>query len=321
MVTMFSIIICLFLIDDAANAETAPAATPTTAAKPPTGGPQLADPSKTELGPEDKPAFPHAPAGFDEVRKDIPHGELSHLTYHSTSIGIDRNMMVYLPPNYSKDKKYPVLYLLHGYGSNEYTWPYAGAAFTILDNLYAEKKIVPMVVVFPDGCAMAHEKSDGTKIDQNADGYWKFEDDFFKDVIPYVESHYSVKTGAENRALAGLSMGGFQTVTFGLKHLDMFTYLGSFSGIPQPKRLEELLTDPNDVNKKLKFFWVSVGDKDWGLNTVLSSHQYLKSHNVKHLWHLDSGPHDFPVWRNDLYHFSQMIFKSPKHKYFLGIRM
>src|SRR5438067_652735 len=143
--------------------------------------------------------LPPAPKGFDQPRDNAPQGKVETVEYDSKSVGSKRRLVVYLPPGFSKDAKYPVFYLLHGAGDDETGWQKKGSAPTILDNLYADKKIAPMIVVMPFGFTST---TGGKK--SNAG----FEDDLLKDIIPFVESHYAVKTDREHRAIAGLSMGG-----------------------------------------------------------------------------------------------------------------
>ena len=213
------------------------------------------------LGPDDKEAFPKAPEGFDKPRDGIAHGTLERVDYDSSTIGVKRWMEVYTPPGYSKDKKYPVLYLLHGIGGNENReWSKQGVANVILDNLIADKKIEPMILVLPNGNATASNDGEsgrggrggfgggGDPVAMAGDGWGKnFEGDLLKDIIPYIESHYSVYTDREHRALAGLSMGGGQSLDFGLAHLDTFASVGGFSSRRTRARLSSLCP----IRKKL----------------------------------------------------------------------
>jgi enterochelin esterase-like enzyme len=241
--------------------------------------------------------LPAAPKGFDAKRDDIERGKVETVEYDSKSVGSKRKMVIYTPPGYSKDIKYPVLYLLHGAGGNETNWTRAGAAGTILDNLYADKKIVPMIVVMPNG-------SPGGAAGRNA-----FENDLLKDIIPYVEANYSVKAGAEHRALAGLSMGGGQSLRIGLTHLDQFAWIGGFSSALFGASAN-LISDPAEAGKKIRLLWLSCGDTDTLMNANKSFHSALEEKKVPHVWHVDSGGHTFAVWKNDLYLFSQMLFKD-----------
>ena len=165
-----------------------------------------------------------------QVRPDIPKGKLETITYNSKSIGVDRKAVVYTPPNYDPNQKYPVLYLMHGIGGNETHWTTLCAANKILDNLIADKKAVPMIIVMPNGRATAEPPSSNIMSDFNY--YAFFEKDLLQDLMPYIESHYSVKTDRDHRALTGLSMGGGQGLDFGINNIDKFAWVGGFSSAP-----------------------------------------------------------------------------------------
>lgn len=262
------------------------------------------------LGPDDKPAFQPAPEGFDKIRRGIARGKVETIEYDSRTVGNKRRMLIYTPPGYSADIKYPVLYLLHGIGGDETEWYKNAAPNVILDNLYADRKLVPMIVAMPNGRAEPNDRAEGNIFaPEHVKAFENFENDLLKDVIPFVESTYPVKTGRENRALAGLSMGGGQSLNFGLGHLDTFPWIGGFSSAPNTKSPEQLVPDPNQAKQKLKLLWISCGDKDGLISISQALHAYLKERNVPHIWHVDSGGHVFSVWKNDLYLFSQLIFR------------
>lgn len=264
--------------------------------------------NNAQLGAGDKAAFPPAPAGFDQPRDDVPHGQMELVEYQSSTVGTKRHMQVYTPPGYSKDKKYPVLYLLHGIGGDEWEWKNNGAPQAILDNLYAEGKLVPMIVVLPNGRAQADDRPIGN-IYSHAPAFEKFEGDLLKDVIPFIETHYPAIADSQHRALAGLSMGGGQSLNFGLANLDTFAWVGGFSSAPNTRAPEKLVPDPEAATKKLKLLWVSCGDKDGLMRISKGVSTYLTEKQVPHIWHVDSGGHDFKVWKNDLYLFSQQLFR------------
>ncbi len=274
------------------------------------GGPGFGPP--VPLGPDDKAAFPPAPSGFDTRREGIERGKVEAAEYDSKTVGIKRRMMVYMPPGYSKNQKYPVLYLLHGIGGNESNWTRTGKADIILDNLYAEKKAVPMLVVMPNGRASA-EPAPANPLEGNPfEAYAAFEKDLLNDVIPYIESHYSVQADREHRALAGLSMGGGQSLNFGLRNLDSFAWVGGFSSAPNTQPARELISEPAVVKEKLRLLWVSCGDKDGLMNISKPFHEALTQMGVPHVWHVDSGAHTWLVWKNDLYLVAQLLFKDKK---------
>jgi enterochelin esterase-like enzyme len=270
---------------------------------------------------ENKEAFPAPPEGFDKVREGSPRGNLERVDYESKTIGATRWMEVYTPPGYSKDRKYPVLYLLHGIGgNNNREWTRNGAANVILDNLIADKKIQPMIVVFPNGNASTNTApaarggrgpgAGGDPAEISGPGWGRdFESDLIKDIIPFIDSHYSVYADREHRALAGLSMGGGQSLDFGLGNLDTFANVGGFSSAPNTRSPEVLVPDPAKATQMLKVLWISCGNKDGLMTFSLRTHRYLKEHNVPHLWQVDDNGHDFKHWKSSLYWFSQQIFK------------
>jgi enterochelin esterase-like enzyme len=262
-----------------------------------------------ELGPDDKPAFADPPTGFNARRENIPHGELTMVDYDSKTVGTRRKMLVYTPPGYSADHKYPVLYLLHGIGGDETEWQRLCHPENILDNLLADSKIQPMVVVMPNGRAQKNDRAEGN-VFASAPAFANFENDLLNDVIPAIEAKYSVYTNRENRALAGLSMGGGQSLNFGLAHLDVFAWVGGFSSAPNTKAPAELVPDPATAREKLKLLWLACGNKDGLIRISQGVHNYLKENNVPHIWHLDSNAHDATEWANNLYLFAQHIFKA-----------
>ncbi|MFC4387902.1 alpha/beta hydrolase [Gracilibacillus marinus] len=252
-----------------------------------------------------------APPGYDEYRSDIPHGDMKLITYYSTTVGVDRNAMVYTPPGYSPKKKYNTLYLLHGIGGDEYEWVNQMNPQNILDNLYAENKLEPMIVVFPNGRAMEDDRPIGDIFDpEKVAAFERFEGDLLNDLIPYIESEYPVWKNRHHRALAGLSMGGGQSLNFGLTNLDTFSWIGAFSSAPNTKAPEELLTDPKKISKRLQLLFLSCGDTDYLLDVSENFHHSLTEKDIPHQWFLDQGGHEPAVWSSGLYHFSQQLFKK-----------
>jgi enterochelin esterase-like enzyme len=260
------------------------------------------------LAPDDKPAFPEPPAGFDVKRDGIAHGDLEMIEYDSKTVGTKRKMYVYTPPGYSKEKKYPVLYLLHGIGGDETEWQRFATPNVLLDNLLAEQKVVPMIVVMPNGRAQKNDRAEGD-VFRAAPAFATFERDLLDDVIPTIEARYSVQADREHRALAGLSMGGGQSLNFGLAHLDTFAWVGGFSSAPNTKPPEELVPDPAAVTRQLKLLWLGCGNKDGLIRISQGVHGYLKDKDVPHVWHIDGNGHDPTEWKNNLYYFVQHIFR------------
>jgi len=260
------------------------------------------------LNQDDVQAFPEPSDSIVANRPEIPHGKLEMIEYDSKSVGTRRKMNVYTPPGYSPDKKYPVLYLLHGIGGEETEWQRFATPNLLEDNLLADGKGVPMIIVMPNGRAQKDDRPVGN-IYAAAPAFAAFEQDLLKDVIPTIESRYSVQKDQEHRALAGLSMGGGQSLNFGLSHLDKFAWIGGFSSAPNTKSPADLLPDPAVAKDKLKLLWLSVGSKDGLIKISQGVHQYLKDKGVTHVWNVDGHAHDPTEWRNNLYYFLQKVFR------------
>ncbi len=251
-----------------------------------------------------------APKGFDSLRADIAHGKIDSIYYQSKTVGTKRKAMIYTPPGYSKDKKYPVLYLLHGIGGDEHEWLDGGHPQVILDNLYAENKIEPMIVVMPNGRAMKDDRPVGNIFDSvKVQAFATFEKDLLNDLIPFIEKTFPVYADREHRAIAGLSMGGGQSLNFGLGNLDEFAWIGAFSAAPNTKEPQSLLPNPEEARKKLKLLWISCGDNDGLITFSKRTHDYLLANDVPHIFYIMPGVHDFNVWKTSLYIFAQLIFK------------
>ncbi len=256
--------------------------------------------------------FQNVRLGFDSQRADIPHGKIDTLTYASKTVGTKRRALIYTPPGFNAKTKYPVLYLLHGIGGDEKEWYREGVPQNILDNLYAEHKIQPMIVVLPNGRAMKDDRSVGNIMEGNKfQSFATFEKDLLNDLIPSVEKKYPVLKDREHRALAGLSMGGGQSLNFGLGHLETFAWIGGFSSAPNTKTPQELLPDPAKAKSMLKLLWISCGDKDNLISFSKRTHDYLNRFQVPHIYKVEvGGCKDFKVWKRNLYMFSQLLFKD-----------
>jgi enterochelin esterase-like enzyme len=332
--------------------------------------------------------FPVPPTGFDQVREGIDRGKLERVDYDAPAVaeGLKRWMEVYTPPGYSTEKKYPVLYLLHGIGGNENReWTRQGVANVILDNLIADKKIEPMIVVFPNGNATtepgggrggrgegrgrrggaegaANPPADGAApaagganatsgqpataappaaqgATANADAApegrrgrggrgrgglgdgWgtNFQNDLLKDIIPYIESHYSVNTNSDHRALAGLSMGGMQTKSIALPNIEKFSYIGIFSG---GNIKPEEITDLDAFKKQVKVVYMSYGSREGsaprgggtapaGPEGAKQAAEALNKAGIKAMNYVSSdSAHDFTSWKRSLYYFTQQLFQK-----------
>ena len=251
-----------------------------------------------------------APAGFDSVRAQIAHGKIDTIKYYSKTVGTSRKALIYTPPSYSGRNKYPVLYLLHGIGGDEKEWLNGGQPQEILDNLYADGKIEPMIVVMPNGRAMKDDRvGENMMAPDKVEAFAAFEKDLLIDLIPFIEKKYPVIKDREHRAIAGLSMGGGQALNFGLGNLDRFAWVGGFSSAPNTKPPEQLVPDPEKAKQALKVLWLSCGDNDGLIIFSRRMHEYLETNHVPHIYYIEPGVHDFKVWKNSLYMFSQLLFK------------
>lgn len=251
-----------------------------------------------------------APVGFDRPRENVTRGNMNTVEYFSSTVGNSRKTMVYTPPGFSDAKRYNVLYLLHGIGGDEAEWFNHGHPEVIFDNLYADGKLAPMIVVLPNGRAMPDDRATGDVFSaKKVRAFETFESDLLHDLIPFIESNYPVFTDRGNRALAGLSMGGGQSLNIGLHHLDRFAWIGAFSPAPNTKAPELLVPNPKETSASLKLLWLSCGDRDELLSISTRTHDYLARHEVPHAWYITKdGGHDWPVWKNDLYYFSRLLF-------------
>jgi enterochelin esterase family protein len=269
---------------------------------------------------------------MDENR--VPHGAVAAVHYYSTALGRDRRMHVYTPPGYETGtEKYPVFYLLHGAGDCDEAWTSVGRAGFILDNLIAQKKAKPMVVVMPAG----HTSAAGFGFGRGRAGAAtqpgaaapppprdEFSEDFVKDIMPYVEKNYRVLTDRGNTAIAGLSMGGSQTMGIGFAHLDRFGYIGVFSsgilggggrggagaaaGNPWEEQRVKMLDDPS-LKQGLKVLWFSTGSQDGLIGNTRSTVELLKKHGFEPTFKESPGGHTWINWRNYLNEFAPMLFQ------------
>ncbi len=264
-----------------------------------------------ELAADDVAIYQAPPEGFKSDRENVPHGKLEMIEYESKTVGTTRKMQVYTPPGYTAEKKYPVLYLLHGIGGDEKEWQRFSNPNLLLDNLIADSKAVPMIVVMPNGRAQKNDRAEGNVM-QSAPAFATFERDLLDDVIPTIEAKYSVDTSREKRAIAGLSMGGGQSFNFGLGNLDTFAWVGAFSAAPNTKPAEQLIPDVEATQSKLKLLWISCGNKDGLIRISQNVHKFLVKNSIEHVWHVDGHGHDPEHWSSSLYWFAQSVFQDKK---------
>ncbi len=237
---------------------------------------------------------------------EVPHGDIRMKRFYSTTSGDWRRAYIYCPPGYdTSGEKYPVLYLQHGGGEDERGWATQGLTDIIMDNLIAQGKATPMIIVMADGNTPDFEK------------------ELLNDIIPMTEKNFRVKPGKENRALAGLSMGGIQTLNTGIPNLDKFAYLGVFSSgwfaNPNPfgvmmdsEKYYEMLNQNKDAyNDGLKVFWLSMGGKeDIAYENCRVMRDRFDKIGIKYDYFETPGGHTWPVWRESLYNFAPLLFKN-----------
>ncbi|MEO8426348.1 MAG: alpha/beta hydrolase-fold protein [Verrucomicrobiota bacterium] len=243
--------------------------------------------------------------------QSVPHGTVHEHAYFSKSLGVKRRLHVYTPPGYEKrPKSLPVLYLFHGSGDNDATWTSTGHAHFIADNLFAQHKARPMIIVMTDGHAFSGNPTQVSTnlISRNVEA---FGEDLIKDVIPLIESTYRVKANRENRAIIGLSMGGGQSLAIGLKHRELFAWVGGMSSyLPNA---EKIITEvfPNSKSN-LKLLWIACGKDDRLIDNARQLSAALKQKNIPHEFKETPGNHSWPVWRRYLGEFMPLLFSPTK---------
>ena len=267
--------------------------------------------------------------------KNVPHGEVRSFWYWSKTFGETRHAYIYTPPGYDRDKKsrYPVLYLQHGMGEDRRAWPNQGRTNFILDNLIAEGKAKPMIVVMEDG---GIARGFGTPIRDKSGkilprpegqgpgrrggpgqgpNFWdEFTETIITDIIPAIDEHFRTLPDRENRAIAGLSLGGTQTYQISQANLDKFANIGIFSapfGFPGVETgYNGLLAKPDEFNKQVKVFFISMGSKE-GPNTGRAIHEKLDKAGIHNVYFEAPGTaHEFQTWRKSLYYFTQLLFQN-----------
>jgi enterochelin esterase-like enzyme len=271
----------------------------------------------------------HVPGSEFADTKDVPHGSVSSVTYYSKTLGRFRRMHVYTPPRYEAGSgKYPVFYLLHGAGDCDESWTSVGRAGFIMDNLIAAKKAKPMIVVMPAGHTRAGSgfgaRPGGSTNDPARPRVDEFVQDFLEDIMPHVEKAYRVQTGRQNRAIAGLSMGGAQTLNIAIPNLDKFAYIGVYSsgvfGIagsgatnrpagPSWEEQHQAALDNPQAKKGLKLFWFGTGKDDFLVETTRKTVEMLKKHQFDVIYDETAGAHTWIVWREYLRDFAPKLFR------------
>ena len=255
----------------------------------------------------------------DYMVHDVPHGTIAKVWYPSPTLGKERRMSVYTPAGYEKGRdRYPVLYLLHGMGGDEDSWQAFGRAVQILDNLIADGRAVPMIVVMPNGNTL-HKAAPGESDEGMFKPYWCGSKDgsfeaSFGDIVKYVESHYRVRRRASSRAIAGLSMGGGHSLYISASNPGMFDYVGLFSPAVKPREESPLYTD---IEGKLaaqfaaspKLYYIAIGEDDHLMEENVAYRRMLEEKGYPHHYNLTEGAHKWNVWRDYLVDFLPRLFR------------
>jgi len=273
---------------------------------------QMIDPSNPSVKPGMNPATSlleittHTPLFYQW--RDVPHGTVHLHSYFSKSLKRLRRLRVYTPPGYEQEdpaRRHPVLYLFHGTGDTEATWTEFGRAHLILDNLIAEGKTVPMLLVMPDGHADLQEEEGDHKAN-----FLKFEADVLGSVLPLVDATYRTLASAEGRAINGLSMGGMQALEIGINHPDLFAYIGGMSAyVPAAEDLVARGLKNPHLNDEIELLWVQIGKDDFLLKDAEKFHALLRKHDIRVQWTVTEGSHEWPVWRKYLRDFAPLAFQ------------
>ncbi len=257
---------------------------------------------------------PGSPPPATQVQ-NVPHGTLHEHTYFSKSLEETRGIVVYTPPGYDQTarQKYPVLYLLHGFGDNQEAWTDVGRAHVIADNLIAAGRATPLVIVMPYGHGISPLRRGQMPPAEWAQSNERFETDLLQEVLPFVERTYKVETAPARRAVAGLSMGGGQSLSLGLASDTRFAYVAGFSsGAPQGDlnaMFKHIADNPAEFNRRVKLLWIGCGNKDFLLDRNRKLVDWLKTTGVTHTYVETGGGHTWPVWRDYLQQVLPLLFK------------
>ncbi len=258
------------------------------------------------------------PAFYDV--QDVPHGEIRTLLYKSRSNGVTRELTVYVPPGYdeTRNRRYPVLYLLHGFANDHHSWHRYGRANDIVDNLLAQKATEPFLIVMPLGYGGAQVNGDGTGIPRTGGGppggdAALYERDLLEDIIPMIDRKYRTIADRKHRAIAGFSMGGGQAGRFGLRHLETFSQVGIMSagmaGGPDTEPLATLAVNPAKANKQIDLLWIACGKEDTAMKGAKTLHSALDQAKIEHTFLETEGAHHWRVWRRYLRDLAPLLFK------------
>jgi enterochelin esterase family protein len=245
--------------------------------------------------------------------KDVPHGEVRICTYHARTTSGPRRAFVYTPPGYDDQlqRRYPVLYLQHGAGESERAWTEQGKANLILDNLIAARRAEPMLVVMENGYATPPDQAGALPDRTPPDAFSEL---VVSDLVPFIDGRFRTLADRENRAIAGLSMGGGQAMRIGLGHADKFAWIGSFSGALRNFNIDTsydgALRNATAANERFRLLWIGCGTEDRLIEGAREVHQSLANHDVDHMWLEIPGSHEWQVWRKHLLDFAPRLFRD-----------
>ncbi len=283
-------------------------------------GVDLIDPSNWRVIPNlinrGSAVYVPGPATLPWEVNDVPHGSIHHHFYRSTVASDDRDFYVYTPPGYdpASKKTYPVLYLLHGFSDDASGWTAVGHANVIFDNLIAQGKAKPMIVVMPLGYGTMEMVRHGWGVWDKAElrerNFTKFSEALLTEVMPRVESEYRITKERDARAIAGLSMGGSESLLTGLNNLDKFAWVGAFSsgGLPGDYSTDFPSLDAK-ANQQLRLLWIACGTEDQLIKSNRGLREWLKTKGVQHTDIETAGAHTWMVWRRNLAEFAGLLFR------------
>lgn len=282
-------------------------------------GIQVADPNNVLIFPNErfKNSLVDIPGDSPLIHamQNVSHGKVSYRLYNSNSLDLVRPLVIYTPPGYDKNKneKYPVLYLIHGMTDTEETWFKVGRVNLILDNLIAQGKAKPMIIVMPYANPYPALAAKSKNIQGDVMNTDFFSNDMLSDVIPFIETNYRTLRGSENRAVAGFSLGGRQALAVGLVHPELFSWVCAFAPAIFSNDFKKTILDsyvsPDLLNKQLKLLWVSCGNEDSLYNSSVGFIEGLKSNNIKHRTFLTGGGHTWMNCRLYIAETAQLLFK------------
>jgi len=277
-------------------------------------GLRFADPANPSIKPMRSPTtsileIPGDPPLIHELTRDVPRGAVTAHDYYSDEVRAWRRLHVYTPAGYERNnRRYPVLYLFHGSGDNDATWTTLGRAHVILDKLIATEKAKPMIVVMPDGHPLAGRITGAPGPEMIRKNLEAFTEDILKTVIPFTENHYRAIKDSESRAVAGLSMGGGQSLALGLNNPGTFGYVAGFSSfVSEPKETKFKIFDST---RKPRLIWIACGKDDFLIQNQRDFSETLSGHGIRHEFLVTEGSHSWAVWRKYLAQLAPLLFRE-----------